>query len=139
MDSRGTDGFPNIHCVSPGRQMYRWEMEQYTPDIDIFLSFYEKDRYQLSCSASALEAISYIKPILHLDNDTMNYFNKPEAPIGYLCANLEAFVEKMVDIINNYSAYKSELQTFRNNILKLREENSMERLAPKIKQSFTFE
>lgn len=138
MDNRGTDGFPNIHCVSLGKPMPRKEMEEYVHDIDMFLSLYEKDRYRLSCSASALEALSYTKPILHFNNDTMNHFNTQEIPIGYSCANTEKFVEKMVDIINNYPAYLPELHIFRENMFQLREEYAIERSAPVIKSSFTF-
>ncbi len=114
-------------------------MEKYVQDIDIFLIIYDKSRYRLSCSGSILEALSYTKPILHLSNDSVNYFNRQEAPIGFCCDDLEELANKMVEIIDNYSSYEDELQGFRDNIINLRAELSMEKLAPMIKNSFTFD
>jgi len=139
MDCRGTEGFPAVHCVSSGKVMTRSEMESHVPDIDIFMILYEKNRYRLSCSNSILEAISYIKPVLYISNDSINYFNSPENPIGFCCADLEEAAEKMADIINNFSSHKGVLQTYRENILSLRDQISIEKLAPTIKSSFTFD
>lgn len=138
MDTWRLDEFQNIHCVSPGRLMLRKEMEKNAEDIDIFLILYRSDQYKLSCSASILEAISYVKPILHFTNDCINTFNAKENPIGFCCETLEEYAVKMIDIIENYSNYIPQLQIFRNNILKLREDLAIDKLAPKIKKSFTF-
>jgi hypothetical protein len=139
MDSRGTEGFPNVHRVSPGKVMPRSGMEKYARDIDIFLILYDKSRYRLSCSGSILEAISYSKPILHLNNDAVNYFDKQENPIGICCDDLEELADKMCDIINHYPAYSADLITYRENIKHLRDEISIEKLVPAIKSSFTFD
>ena len=139
MDNRGTESFPNITCPSPGKVLDRGEMEKYTQDIDMFLILYDISRYRLSCSGSILESLSYTKPILHFNNDCINTFNKPENPIGICCNSLEEFVSKMEDIIENYEMYIHEFQTFRNNILKLRDECSIENSLTQLRDSFTWE
>lgn len=139
MDNRGTESFPNITCPSPGKVLDRSEMEKYAQDIDMFLILYDISRYQLSCSGSILESLSYTKPILHFNNDCINTFNKPENPIGICCNSLEEFVSKMEDIIENYEMYIHEFQTFRNNILKLRDECAIENSLTQLRDSFTWE
>nr|WP_321496405.1 hypothetical protein [uncultured Methanolobus sp.] len=138
MDNRGTSQFPNVTCPSPGKRLDRNEMEKYAEDIDMFLILYDKTRYRLSCSGSILESLSYTKPILHFDNDCINFFNKSENPIGIRCNTLEDFVNKMEDIIENYESYRPEFQKFRNNILKLRNECSIESSVITLKESFTW-
>lgn len=138
MDNKGTDGFPNVTCPSPGKRLDRNEMEKYARDIDVFLILYDRSRYRLSCSGSILESLSYTKPILHFDNDCINAFNKPENPIGNCCNSLEEFVSKMEDIIENYETYIHEFQTFRKNILKLRNECAIENSLTQLKDSFTW-
>jgi len=138
MDYKGTDGFPNVTCPSPGKRLDRNEMEKYARDIDVFLILYDRSRYRLSCSGSILESLSYTKPILHFNNDCINAFNKPENPIGICCNSLEEFVSKMEDIIENYETYIHEFQTFRKNILKLRNECAIENSLTQLKDSFTW-
>jgi hypothetical protein len=138
MDKRGTDGFPNITCPGSGEPLTRGEMEKYAQDIDIFLILYEKNRYRLSCSGSILESLSYMKPVLHFNNDCINTFNKQDNPIGICCNTIEEFVNIMEDIIENYQAYIHKFQIFRNNILKLRKEFAIENSVTIIKDSFTW-
>lgn len=139
MDNRGTEGFPNITCPSPGKVLDRSDMEKYARDIDIFLILYDISRYRLSCSGSILESLSYTKPILHFNNDCINTFNNHENPIGFCCNSLDEFVSKMEDIIENYETYIHEFQTFRKNILKLRDECAIEKSLTQLRDSFTWE
>jgi len=138
MDNKGTDGFPNVTCPSPGKRLDRSEMEKYAKDIDVFLNLYDISRYRLSCTGSILESLSYTKPILHFNNDCINAFNKHEYPIGICCNSLDEFVCKMEDIIENYEAYLPKLQTFRKNILKLRNECAIENSLTQLRDSFTW-
>lgn len=121
MDTRGTYGFSNMTCPSPGKKLTRQDMEHHAEDVDIFMILYDKSRYRLSCTGSIMESLSYIKPVLHFDNDCINTFNTPELPIGFKCNTLEDFVFKMVDIINNYEAYQKTLNIFEDSIIILRE------------------
>ena len=138
MDNRGTSGFSNVTCPSPGKTLDRSEMEKYAEDIDVFLILYDKSRYRLSCSGSILESLSYTKPILHFDNDCINAFNKSENPIGICCNSLDEFVCEMEDIIENYESYIHEFQNFRKNILKMRNECAIENSLTQLKDSFTW-
>lgn len=138
MDNRGIDGFPNITCPSIGKMLDRNDMEKYAKDIDVFLILYDISRYRFGCSGTILESLSYTKPILHFNNDCINYFNKHENPIGICCNNLEEFVDKMKDIIENYETYIHEFQIFRKNILKLRKECAIKNSLTQLKDSFTW-
>jgi hypothetical protein len=138
MDTGGTDGFPIVTCPSPGKRLTRAEMEEQAQDIDMFLILYEENRYRLSCSGSILESLSYMKPVLHFNNDCVNTFNKPDSPIGFRCNTTEELASMMVDIIENYQKYTYEFQTFRENILKLRKECSIENSVVQIKNSFSW-
>lgn len=139
-DYRGIEGFPNATCPSPGKMLDRNDMEKYARDIDVFLILRGYDsHYRLSCSNSILESLSYTKPILHFNNDCINNFNKHNNPIGFCCNSLEEFVSKMADIIENYEKYIHEFQIFRKNILKLRDECSIENSLTQLRDSFTWE
>ena len=138
MDNKGTDGFPNVTCPSPGKRLDRAEMEKYAKDIDVFLILYDMSRYRLSCTGSILESLSYTKPIMHFNNDCINAFNKHDDPIGICCNSLDEFVCQMENIIENYEAYIPQFQTFRDNILKLRNECAIENSLTQFKDSFTW-
>jgi hypothetical protein len=138
MDSRGIEGFPNITCPSPGKVLDRADMKKYAEDIDVFLILYGQDRYRLSCSGSILEALSYSKPILHFKNDCINVFDTTQDPIGYTCRNVEEFTDKMRDMIENYKSHVPEFDSFRKNIMKVREKYAIENSVGEIKRSFSW-
>ena len=138
MDGRGTEGFPNITCPSAGRPMSREEMEKNVTDIDMFLILYDKGLYKLTCSGSLIEALSYVKPILHFDNDCINTFNKKENPIGICCDSVESMAAVMEGIINNYSGYVPKLEGYRNNMLALRKQVAIENNLQQLRDSFTW-
>jgi hypothetical protein len=139
MDDGGLRDHPHVTCPSPGKALARPQMEKLAVDIDAFLIFYGKERYRLSCSGAILEALSYVKPVLHLDNDCINHFDRPSAPIGFCCDSLEELAMKMKDLIERYADYGPELETRRQNILTLRRELSIENLGDKVRSSLTFD
>ncbi len=138
MDARGTEGFSNVTCPGGGKPLDRSEMEKFAEDVDAFLILYDKSRYRLTCSGSMLESLSYVKPILHFDNDCVNHFNHEDLPIGIRSNTLDEFVEKMVEIIENYPKYREEFARFRQNILTLRNKCSIESSVSEIRNSFTW-
>lgn len=138
MDSRGTEGFSNIRVLSQGKVLTRKEMAKASLDIDMFINLYNKTRHKLGCSLSILESFSYLKPVLHLSNPGYNYFNKSNMPIGYRTESLSDFVNKLCDMIENYERYKEELKMFKNNILRYREEYTIENNLNSLRESFTF-
>ena len=121
---------------SPGKPLTRDEMEKAAQDIDLFLILYDKSRYRLSCSGSILESLSYTKPILHFDNDCINYFNQKAMPIGIEAKTLDQFALKMKEMIENYDSFKPMLHQFRENIVKLRNEVAIENSLEQIKEAF---
>ena len=137
MDNRGTDGFENVTCPSPGKPLTRSEMEKYASDIDVFLILYPPKSYRVSCSGSIIESLSYMKPILHFKNDCINTFNKKDFPIGICCDSIDEFVTVMDDIIENYKEYIPKFQTFRNNILEVRKQVGIENSVLQIRNSFS--
>ena len=134
----GSEGFSNVTCFNLGRMLYRSEMESFVKDIDYFLILYNKDKYRLSCSGSILEAISYIKPVIHFENDCIDYFNNPENPIGISCSSIEEFVSTLNDIITNYNKYLPKIEIYKKNIIKLRQDCAIENSISKFKKSFTW-
>ena len=138
MDNRGTQGFPNVRCLSDGKILSREEMEAAVPDIDVFINLYPRDRHRFGCSASIFEAFAYLKPVLYLSNDGYNYFNRPNRPIGFRTENMAEFVAKMRDMIENYPSYKSQLAAFRDNMLIGRSEYAIKNNLDNLRASFTF-
>ena len=138
MDSRGTEGFPNIQTYSSGKVLTREQMEKAAEDVDVFLNLYDDTRHSLGCSLSIFEAFSHVKPVLHLSNPGYNYFNKPNKPIGYKAKNLVEFVDKLCDMIENYELYKKEYKEISKNILAYRKEYNIANNLNKLRQSITF-
>jgi len=138
MDNRGTIGFPHITCPSPGVPLTRADMEKYAADIDVFLILYDESKYTVSCSGTIIESLSNSKPILHFNNDCINTFNTPDNPIGICCNTIDEYVNKMIDLIENYNAYAFDLKEYRNNIMKLRTEYAIKNSTSQLKDSFTW-
>jgi hypothetical protein len=134
----GIEGFPNVTVTSSGNRLTRSEMEGHARDIDIFLLLHPGNTYQLSCSASIFEALSYVKPILHFDNDCINTYNTKEMPIGFTASTIEEFVDNMASIIKGYNAFLSDRDCFISNIIKLRDIYSIEKSKEDIAKSFSW-
>jgi len=138
MDNRGTAEIKNVVCPSPGKPLHRKEMEKYAKDIDMFLILYEKNRYQLSCSGSIMESLSYMKPILHLNNECINFFNQTSNRIGICCPTVDEYIDEMVRIIENYQEVLAELNDYRNNIINCREKYDIKNSVNQLRDSFTW-
>ena len=138
MDGRGIEGFPNATCVSPGEPLEREDMEKSALDIDMFIILYDQSRYRLSCSGSMLESLSYLKPLLHLDNECVNYFNDESCPIGIRCDDVPVLADRLQEIVESYADYGPVLDRFRENMIKVRGEHSIEQSAGALRASFTW-
>lgn len=120
MDGSATEAFSHVtHPIN--RVLKHTEMEALASDIDMFLILYEKERYILSCSGSIIEAHSYVKPVLYLDNPCINAFNPPENPVGIACANIDEMATTLTEIINNFEEFRPTLQKFKSNMLAQRD------------------
>jgi len=115
MDNRATTSFPWITFPSNGNTLSRTEMETLLEDIDFNLILYTKDRYSLSCSASIIEAISYEKPIIHLENPCISYYNMNN-DIGYECSDLLSMAKKIEEIVLNYNQELNNIKSFKINL-----------------------
>jgi len=138
MDRRGTWGFQNITYVGNNKTLERSEMDDASRDIDIFINLYDKTRHKLGCSLSIFESISYLKPVLHLSNDGYNFFNKTSKPIGFREEDLNLFVKRMADIIENFPSYKKRLDLFRRNMVEFRAKYAIWNNLDRLRESFSF-
>jgi len=136
MDNRGLENHPNVYCPSPGKPLARADMERHATDIDAFLILYDRSRYQLSCSGAIFEALSYVKPVLHIGNACVEQFDRSEAPIGFGCADLEELARMIAAMIEDYPGHLPALAQRRQNILQMRAKLGMENLAPKLRAAF---
>lgn len=128
--------FKNIKCSSPGVKLSREEMEAQTVDIDLFLILYDRSKYNLSCSASIYESMSYLKPIIHIDNTCINFYNVEDQTIGYKCMNIDDMTNTLNRLINNYETERMNLIIFKNNLIKLRKQLYYQNNTNKIKNIF---
>ena len=138
MNNIGLEGFSNVTLTSNGDRLSRSDMESHVRDIDIFLILHPNNTYKLCCSASIFEALSYLKPILHFDNDCINTYNTRRMPIGLSANTIEEFVDNMVNIIKNYDAFLSDRDNFIINIKKLRDDYSIEKSKQDIVNIFSW-
>lgn len=136
MDNRGLSDFPFIKFTSKGKPLTRVEMEKAAEDVDVFLILYESDKYRLSCSGSIFEALSYCKPIIHLENECINFYNNVNLPIGISCKSDYDFAFTIRNIIENND--RSKLFEFQKNILKLREKLNIKESIPQILKAFSW-
>lgn len=136
MDTAGLDKYDMVSCPSQGRALTRVLMEKYSTDIDFFLILYTKSKYRLSCSGSIIESFSYMKPIIHLENECIDFFNNKELPIGFSCNNINEYALIMGDIINNFEKYNDIINAFRNNISINRSKYKIENSVNNFKKSF---
>jgi hypothetical protein len=137
MDNRGLEHHPHVYCPSPGVPLSRADMERHAADIDAFLILYDRNRYRLSCSGAILEALSYVKPVLHIGNPCVDAFDRPEAPIGFRSETLEELAGVVAAMITDYRGYGPAFDERRANILRARTRLGMENLAPKLRAVFT--
>jgi len=134
MDNRGLECHPHVTCPSPGKRLTRAEMEQFAADIDAFLILYDRRRYRLSCSGSIFEALSYVKPVLHIGNPCVAQFDRPELPIGFAHADLRALAETMARMIDGPDVARAELAARRTNLKVLRDTLSIEQHVPAFRE-----
>jgi len=138
MDNRGLSDFPFIKFTSNGQPLTRFEMEKEAKDVDIFLILYESNGYRLSCSGSIFEALSYCKPIIHLQNECIDYYNNSDLPIGISCKSDYDLAITLKNIIENNDNERSRLIEFRKNILTLRDRLDIKHSIEQIKNAYTW-
>ncbi len=136
MDNRGLESHPRVVCPSPNKPLSRAEMERHAEDIDAFLILYDRNRYRLSCSGAIFEALSYVKPVLHIGNPCITPFDPPDAPIGFSTETLEELARLVAPMIDDYPAAQRAFAARRENIMRLRTRLGMDALATKLRAAF---
>ena len=117
---QGTEAFSWVNTPIRKRALNRLEMEELVKDIDLLLILYESHRYQLSCSGSIIEALSYQKPVFFLDNPCIQAFNPIDQPIGQSFGSLQSLALSLINYICHPKERTVELERYRKNILSYR-------------------
>lgn len=123
-NTSGLKEIKNIKFPVQNGFLSREDIDTYSQKLDFTLILYDRKSYTLSCSASIMESILYMKPIIYLDNSCINEFNKHN--IGIKCESIEELIECVVDIINYPEKYKVQYETYMKNILELRDKLDLE-------------
>lgn len=114
--------FPNVvlPTQSGSAPLTRDVMDEMMKDADAQIILYPDSFYELSCSGSIFEAFAYRKPVIHLSNSCINYYNTVESPIGYRFEDVSRLAEAIIRIAESPSSYEADFESFRRNIDRLR-------------------
>ena len=126
--------FKNINVLTPKNKIYlsRHEMERAIHDIHFQIILYPKNSYKFSQSLSVFEAIRYQKPILHIKNSCVSYYNNKDLPIGIECNNVNQMSKKIQYLVENLETTRKLYQSFIKNISVLRKRYSNKNLIKKL-------
>ncbi len=116
--------YRNVLGPSKPGKISRKEMDTMNQPVHYQLILYPEDSYQLSASGSIFEAICCSKPIIHLNNPCINYYNSDRLPIGYCERDLKSIAQRMIDIIQNNLHQTEQYQEFHQNIKTLQRQYS---------------
>lgn len=119
--------------------LLRSEMEQFNRDVNIQLILYPSDSYRLSASGSIFEALAYSKPIIHLSNPCISFYNAPNHRIGFEVDTLNDMVMKMTEIINNYQSMRGLFEEFHNNLRVVRRKYGLDSSVRRLKRFYVKE
>ncbi|MGV8878722.1 MAG: hypothetical protein ACOH2A_06790 [Sphingobacteriaceae bacterium] len=100
---------PDVEYSSINELISRVDYNLQCQEIDYALFFYDNEAYELCSSGAILDAITYGKPILSLNNSYFkSIFNLVEQQPGFLFSNLEEFMVGLKSVIahhhTNYSS-----------------------------------
>jgi len=98
----------------------RSEMEQDIKDVNMQIILYPNNSYKLSQSLSIFEALRYKKPIVHINNPCVNFYNNSKNPIGLKCQTLEDMANTIKKLVENTKYTKSLLKIYEKNLTSLR-------------------
>lgn len=113
----------------------RTEMENAIKEIHFQIILYPQNSYRLSQSLSIFEALRYQKPILHIKNPCISFYNTKHLPIGIECGDIQELGLRIKYIIEDKEKTKKMHKKFINNINIVREKYGIEN-SIKIIQNF---
>jgi hypothetical protein len=102
----------------------RSEMEQDIKDVNMQIILYPNNSYELSQSLSIFEALRYNKPIIHINNPCINFYNDSKSPIGLKCQTLEDMAKTIKKLVENKKNTLSLLKIYEKNLISIRKKYS---------------
>jgi hypothetical protein len=104
--------------------------------IDYSVFCFPDSAYQLSCSATFFDAISFIKPIIAIKTPFFEFYFKKFGDIGYLCENIEEMKCLISSLLTNFDKKRYDRQC--QNILLSRHEIGLTTTTKQIKNILNF-
>ncbi len=117
-----------IKIIKPrnNANLSRAEMENAIKEIHFQIILYPQNSYRLSQSLSIFEALRYQKPILHIKNPCISFYNTKNLPIGIECSDIQDLGLRIKYIIEDKENTKKMHKKFVNNINIVREKYGIE-------------
>ena len=103
----------------------RSEMEQDIKDVNMQIILYPSNSYELSQSLSIFEALRYNKPIIHINNPCVNFYNDSKNLIGLKCQTLEDMANTIKKLVDNKNYTSNLLKIFEKNLMSVRKQYSI--------------
>ena len=133
----GVQGFANVQVVGKrGTLLSRAEMEAEAEDVDFFLFLSDRHRYRFSCSGMVFEAFSLVKPLVYFSNECVDQFSTTDAPIGIRCETFDAYIDALVDLIEQFPQRGPLRSQLRDGVLRRREALQREDVVGAVRTSF---
>ncbi len=111
----------------------RSEMEKDIKDINIQIILYPNNSYELSQSLSIFEALRYNKPIIHINNPCINFYNNSKNPIGLKCQTLEDMANTIKKLVENKNYTSNLLTIFEKSLMSVRKQYSIDSSIARLK------
>lgn len=112
--------------------MTRYEMEKHISEIHFQIILYPENSYKLSQSLSVFEALRYQKPIIHLKNPCVSFYNQKNCPIGIQCLDINEMSYEIKRLIYDPEMARKNYDFFLKNLREVSEKYSINETAKKI-------
>lgn len=119
--------FKNVIIPEPNNKIIlsRSEMEEEIKNIHFQIIFYPENSYRLSQSLSVFESLRYQKPIIHIKNSCVSFYNPKNLNIGIECNDINEMSLQIKSIVENLDNTRKLYKVFMENINLLREKYSI--------------
>ena len=105
---------------------------EYMEKIDYALFLHKPDAYRFAASGVFFDAVSYLKPIIAIENPLFRYYFDLMGDIGYLCKDYEEMGDLVIKIIKTPDKKRYRQQQL--NIQRGKEKISIEMIAKKMRK-----
>tara|TARA_B100000902_G_C27290603_1_gene906913 strand:+ start:436 stop:1722 length:1287 start_codon:yes stop_codon:yes gene_type:complete len=131
-------GFKNVKIPKPKNQIYlnRLEMENEIKKIHFQIILYPEDSYRLSQSLSVFEALRYQKPIIHIKNPCVSFYNRKNSEIGIECNDVDDMSLQIENLVDDLGKTRELYKKFIENINLLRNKYKIETLAKNLQHTY---